>query len=352
MKKYKKIISLCLAVALVIGGIEAVSADVSEYTKEQKDFIYYISAGYRLNTFEKYSEYCSKQDFDFTEDDIKLLYDKYYNAIIEGSDGHVYLKEGLAETDDRCACDWASLIPIIDPDTLESIYETRRKNSIYYVPPEIAFERTRASDFDVYCSLIPTAEDYTTEQLMLLYEDYKQRWCEKYDKYADANYSPHFSVIFKNGYELTEPTVEDYSYLIGLQFVYERVSTSGLVSHAFEFETLEDAVAAKEILRGNVDIISISSFAIEAYAMTIIDDDQMADFSILETTQPFYADLDGDYIAGKVADVVLLSKYIQGAIQLSDETKLAADLNIDGAIDTEDLQIIVNYLTNEITVLP
>ncbi|MDR0918443.1 MAG: dockerin type I repeat-containing protein [Oscillospiraceae bacterium] len=64
------------------------------------------------------------------------------------------------------------------------------------------------------------------------------------------------------------------------------------------------------------------------------------------------ADLDGDYIAGKVADVVLLSKYIQGAIQLSDETKLAADLNIDGAIDTEDLQIIVNYLTNEITALP
>ncbi|MDR0917777.1 MAG: dockerin type I repeat-containing protein [Oscillospiraceae bacterium] len=605
MKKYKKIISLCLAFVLSVGSVGSVSADVSEYTKEQKDFIYSIAADIEVKTFEKYSEYCSKQGFDFTEDEIKLLYDKYYEALVEGSDGHIYLKEGLTETDDMCACDWASLIPIIDPDTLESIYdnhkkwqedyivsevlrsndinsfedyveycknvnstltneeitllynkccstclelysycfyfdaeeygkksimtfdislqlmenelidpdtlksiyETRQKNSPYYVQPEVAFERTRTSDFDIYCSIVPNSEIYTTEQLMLLYEDYKQRWCEAFDKYADAGYTPSLFIYFESGYESTEPTAEDYSYLAGLEDVHEYVSKSGLVNHLLDFDTLENTFTAKDFILNNSENVISIEVGIEQNSINLIDDSEIADFSILgiqkysvpaeiafesisayhdfaiyckrvtnaenysteqletlyndyksrwieqysqrplatydsdlfvifaedydiaEPTmeeysylqglnrvspvkdvngnitghyldfdsvdnalsqkdiilnsnanisevkeswatlplslsadanpvdltvlgtapQPIYGDLDGDNVAGKVADVIVLSKYLKGSINLSNRQRFLADVNYDNIVDTSDLQTIIQYLTNEIT---
>ncbi|MDR0918148.1 MAG: InlB B-repeat-containing protein [Oscillospiraceae bacterium] len=75
-----------------------------------------------------------------------------------------------------------------------------------------------------------------------------------------------------------------------------------------------------------------------------------------DITTPIYGDLDGDGIAGKTNDIVVLAKYLNNTIKLSSETLAKAQCDLTGdsanAIDTSDLTALISYLLGEINSLP
>ncbi|MDR0919197.1 MAG: dockerin type I repeat-containing protein [Oscillospiraceae bacterium] len=235
---------------------------------------------------------------------------------------------------------------VIDTACLEEYQaeETVQRQRYFVTDVDVQFEWY--SDYNTLekYTAMAVEKGYTEEEAAILFADFYERFCNS--PFLSANkfwYDPLMFVYTKNGYV---PALEDFEQYGAIEIIHAPAADPNLPRYVISFADAKDAVDNLDTILSNENIER--GYVQRQQNMLMIAN--YIDTACLN--RPCYADLDGDKVAGKVADVVLLSKYIKGTIQLSDETKVAADLNLDGAIDTEDLQIIINYLTNEITVLP